>query len=198
MSANLLAVETLYAEILQAKLSAETALTKIPESLLPLVDKMRGLERQLRELYIAQAAKNMPVQIGAEGEATLSDILNEELPAHQLAIRARVKEKARKLMSRYHPDKGGDPVKFDTLKKAIHDGDMEYVHMCLHKESFYSDLSLSELHDRLTARLQQTRGQPSFKLARLYFSGSPQFAVELEKVLMIRINQLSLQVLGIS
>jgi hypothetical protein len=190
------AVEALYAELAQARKSSDIALAKIPLSLKPLVEKLQELERQLSELYIAQASKNMPVAIGDEGQPSVADILDNTLPSHKRAVDAQIKIKARPLLSRHHPDKGGDAGKFHLVKQAVKDGDMEFIHMCLHKEGFYTETSLQVLLERLGSRLSQIRSHPSFRLAQLYFSGSPEFEPTLEKLLNERIRSLQLQVLG--
>jgi hypothetical protein len=199
MKTLLQSVEAAYDELTRVRVSSEEVMTKIPDHLKALVDEMRSLERQLRELYIAQAAKNMPVAVGGEGEPTLAESLDQPVPAHAIAVRAQAKLKARPLHSKYHPDKGGDPDKFRLVQKAVQNGDMEFIHMCLHREGLFTEVSLEELHGRLIAAISQARATPSFKLAQLYYSGSEErFASTYERLLMERINQLRLQTLGIS
>lgn len=172
--------------------SVTQCLRNIPERLQPLVETMRRKERDLKEMCIAQDNKNMRVDITEEGATQLQDTLNEDVPVMRLAERQRCKEKARPLLSLHHPDRGGDPVTFDLIRKAAQAGDLEFIHMCLFKDGYLTDdKELDDLEQRMEARESQMRGSKSFSLARMYFSRSSEFEGRLEKLLNDRVHSLN-------
>lgn len=184
-------VEGLYKEWFLLKETSRAVLSKAPESLKELVAKMKSLDYRLRELYVAQASKNIPVNIGGEVGLSTSDALDSALTSHEMAVRAQAKLKARPLLSKYHPDReGGDASKFDMVRKAVSVGDIEFVHLCLYKENLFCEESLESMNARLIARIEKYKGQPSFKLSRMKMSGSPDFESEFKKLLLARIHSL--------
>ena len=184
-------VEELYREWFLLRETSRAVLSKAPDSLKELVSKMKSLDYRLRELYVAQAEKNMPVNIGGEVDLSTSDALDSVLTSHEMAIRAQAKLKARPLMSKYHPDReGGDSSKFDMVRKAVAVGDIEFIHLCLYKENLFCEESVDSMHSRLIARIEKYKGQPSFKLSRMKMSGSPDFEEAFKKLLLARIHSL--------
>ena len=184
-------VEGLYKDWFLLRETSRAVLSHAPDSLQELVAKMKALDYRLRELYVAQQAKNIPVNIGGEVDLSTSDALDSVLTAHEMGIRAQAKLKARPLMSRYHPDReGGDAAKFDLVRKAVAIGDIEFVHLCLYKEDLFCEESLSGMKARLLGRIEKYRGQPSFNLSRLKMTGSPRYEEEFKRLLMVRIHSL--------
>lgn len=184
-------VEELYSEWSLLRETSRAVLSKAPDSLKELVDKMKKLDYRLRELYAAQQNKNIPVNIGGEIDLSTSDAIDSVLTAHDMALRAQAKLKARPLLSKYHPDRaGGDAAKFDLVRKAVALGDIEFVHLCLYRENLFEGESLSSMASRLIAKIEKYKGQPSFKISRLKMSGSADFEEEFRKLLMTRIHSL--------
>jgi hypothetical protein len=183
----------LYSELLRTRREIEVALSKVPESCQPILDRIKKLEHELSELQVAKSNKVVPVPVDGEAPNTTSQTLSTERPEQARAQRAQVKIKARPLLRKYHPDFGGDPEKFHLVQKAIEENDIEFIHLCLHQENFFCEESVETLNSRLASRLSLLRGSQVFGLARRYHSNSPDFERCFRDLLIMRLNSLTSQ-----
>lgn len=192
----------MYNRTQQLQKNAETVLNKVisetPE-IEALVDRLKNLERAQMELYIAQATKNNPVDIGEESYLSTWDSFRGKTVTQLAVDRAATKRKARRLLQYYHPDRAtGNAETFDLIRKAVQAADIELVHV-YDARTFddYPENQMRDLKTRLEIRNAQTMGHPFFKFAQLYYSGNvEQLKAELVNKLTDRIDLVARTNLG--
>lgn len=144
------------------------------------------INRMILELHVAYSKHNSDAETRVDVDITeeyplkpsLSQLCEGLTVENILARRAIAKKKAKPLNTLYHPDKdGGDAVKFDIVRKAIQQGDLETIHYLLLVEDrleIGEDPSEVEtkLIDTIEGQLNKLKGSKAFSLVRLLMTNS--------------------------
>lgn len=165
--------------------------------LVDLYSKLKETDRQLRELFIGQADKSAPVNVTGES-VQITDILNDPDSSVAQVRRVQAKRLAKRLYSLHHPDKGGSPAMFNTVRQAAVSGDLETLLFFRIRDGVdtFSKKEVLLLIQKIEVKSTKFRGSQSFRLGQAYFASRGDFVQLYKKMLQDKILQMQMQMFG--
>lgn len=153
---------------------------KNPE-LKALLAEIRDAERAHLEIRVAQANKIAPQDVTQEHMLSYADLLSSKDTALKRVARANCQKAGRKLLQKYHPDKGNGSNRelFELCKAAIDSGDVELVHLLSYRLTGASAEAPDVLLKRIHVRTAEHRGSRVYSLFQRFPTMSVDVFVEL-------------------
>lgn len=161
--------------------------------------KLTEADQQLREMLMTRAEKSVPVNVGGEG-VLLNDMLDSTDSSSFQVRRIQAKRLAKRLYSLHHPDKGGSPAMFNTIKQAVNAGDLETLLFFRVRDGVetYNDDEVKSLIAKIEVRVQEFKGRPGFHLVQLYHSNMDMFVSKFKEVLTKKTSDIQMQMFGMT
>lgn len=197
----LMTLEALYKELCTLQDYTEEVLSNalyIPE-VMSAYNKLLETDRLVREMFIGQADKIIAVNIGGE-DTKIVDLLDDKDSVHFALRRAQAKRFAKRLYSLHHPDKGGSPASFNTIRRAVEHGDLEVLMYFRIRDGIddFAEDDIKQLTQKIQVRIQQFKGSNGFQIARTYHSNREESIKRYIALMEKRTETLNMQMFGMT
>lgn len=165
-----------YANLAKERESIDRVLDSLSKDVADLLSEVKLEERRNLELQIATANKISPQNVTEEMVLSYSEMLSEENASLRRIARSTSKKYGRPLLQMLHPDKGGDALIFDIVKKAVAAGDNDLLRLFLYNlKGTGSDPS--EVLSRVRGRQIRFSGSRVHHVCRMAMTGNRDQAV---------------------
>jgi hypothetical protein len=158
-----------YLSLLRLREEVDLVLERLSPFVEDLLSDLRSQERRLLELKVAQANKTSPQNITEEMRLSYAEALSDQDTAMRRVARTNAKAKGRPLLQKLHPDKGGDPVLFNIVRKSVESGDVDLLQIFLYRMGQPTDSAL-EVRSRIRSRILLLSGSRVYQIVRSYVS----------------------------
>lgn len=131
----------------------------------------------------------------------LLDLLDSDFSALRKVDAATIKKYSRRLYAKHHPDRGGDPSVFQSIKALVKAKHLEGLYLMLLDTDFSDadDSVLTKTIQRMYGRLEQLPASNSWKILYTYLScGKEKAKSELLRMLEIKCEKTSYLLLGLT